>query len=577
MKRAIALTAIIGLAACSGHGSGSVVPSPAGAKSGAIPLTFKISIPLAHPSKTLHVSAATDGVGVTTYAHSDSGHATPIGYFGNDVSATSPQCATVNYNRVCSISAAAPAGDDDLVVSTYDAVPDGSGGFPSANMLDTGVTHITIVQGQDNSVNVTLGGIPAVLELSVDNPNVYYNAHLYGAMPYNVEVTALDATGASIIGSDPYANPITLSPSEGAVTVNGSASTTVTAPTDLVTIVDTPTVASHFSTLAATASGATSATASYTVEQLGATFPFTTNAGPTALASGTTGDMYYGDAAQEIVRYDVLPGDDVPLTYGGMVTPDALPVQAIVRNPTSVSPNVGADVSWVTGFDGTEVWVGNTDGSGATFNPSPLMVSGTCMGIANGAITGDRYVACGNAVVDTDSGQTSLSLLDGVGGIISGPDNLLWYVAYSNSTTNVELEKISEAGLGTDTPSLVASLGTTVDAAAPMPIVTCPDTNVYVSHDSTTAPLHVLDALHENGLQFESLYLSATATAMACGPDGSIWIGESSGVIERFDPVAENVITAATLGGAIGGIALGPDGAMWATVTSTDQLVRITP
>ena len=69
---------------------------------------------------------------------------------------------------------------------------------------------MTPVAGGSLSPSVVFGGIPSTVSIAVENPNATYDANLYGGMSYYVEVVAQDASGATIIGSDPYATPIAL-------------------------------------------------------------------------------------------------------------------------------------------------------------------------------------------------------------------------------------------------------------------------------------------------------------------------------------------------------------------------------
>jgi len=568
VKRAVLLTALTVLAACGGRSGTGVIPKAAGAAA-SVPIAFSIRIPLASGARTARVSSATDGVGVTTYLQTDTGHTTPIGYFGNDVSASAPNCSTVNFARVCSIQAAAPAGADTFVVTTYDGAPDVSGGFSTASALDSGAVNATIVQGQSNAVAVTLGGIPAVLQLSIDNPNASYDADLYGTMPYTLEVTALDASGAQIIGTDPYANPITITPqsANATVTVNGSAGAAVTSPADRVVLTDAS-PSQHFWQVQASASGASGATATYTVESLGQTSSSSTASAPAALAAGTDADLYYGDAADEIVRFDLHTGTGTALSYAGS-SPQQGPAVAIVRNTFA-----GVDASWVTQYDGTGVWVGNTDGTGPLFNAAEIATGGDCS-IANGH-DGDRWLGCvDGSIVDSDSGARGTSTGD-AHAIGAGPDGLLWWLA-DDPTHGMVVEEEAESDVGTGTPSILATLDAAyADNGEPPLMAMCPDKFAYAALDTAADGAHIV-AIDAGGTVSTPAALAGPASAIACGPNGDLYVGEAGGAIQRYAGGTVATVVTPSSGNRIGGLALGPDGAMWATVTATAQLVRIIP
>lgn len=563
MKRILAAFALAAIAGCSARAGGTAIV-PQGDGAGAAPLKFSIRIPLASGARTARVSSNTQGVGVQTYLQSDTGHTNAIGYFGNDVSASSPNCTAAAFSRVCTIQAAAPAGADTFVVTTYDAVPDGSGNFPTAAALDTGTVDATIVQGASNTVAVTLGGIPSVLQLSIDNPHAGYDAHLYGGDAYTVEVSALDADGEQIIGSDPYATPIALGANATATTtVNGASSTLVHAPSDRVTLTES---ATHFATLGATAQGASAATASYNSLARGATTSYATEASPGAIASGTDADLYYGDAAQEIVRVDLPSAGGTALTYAGALSPEGGPIHAIVRFLFA-----GIDVSYVTAYDGAGVWVGNSDGSGAEFNTAQTPTAGDC-GIANG-YGGDRWLACsGGSIIDADS--TAVGTATGPSySPARGLDGHLWWLTV-DPTEGLVVEGEDEASIGVDPPAVVTPVEASPDTGQAMLLVSCPDGNAYAAYTGTSSgPSAVRVGIGSLG---SVAPLTASPTALACGPSGGAYIGEADGSVQWYRD-GDGAVAIASLGNAVGGVTLGPDGAMWATVTADDKLWRIIP
>lgn len=561
MKRTIAVACIAALAACSGHSGGSsVVPRAAGTQA---PLTFSISVPVASGVRPQRVSSSALGVGVTTYAHSDTAHATPIGYFGNDISASSPQCAISGAFRVCTIHAAAPAGVDDLVVTTYDAVPNGGGTFPTAHALDTGTVTMSVVAGTANSAGVTLGGIPAAITVSIDNPYALYDTHLYGAMPYTVEVSAQDASGATIIGSDPYAAPIALSSTSGSASfaVNGTAATAVAAPTDRVTLSDANAAAGTY-TLTASSTGATSGTSDYALLPQGSTTALAANTSPGAIAAGSDGNMYYADASAEIVSIDPATGAQQADSLGGQV-PAALAVTSLATFPV-----VGIDVAFVTASDGTGVWPGSLSGGTPTFGMFSASAA-NCNTTVSSALV--QYLACADQLIDANGGSASTFPGRAFGEIAIGPDGNLWY-AYDVS---------GQGWLGTMAPS---ALGGSTDATYELAagyyanqIAVCPNGKVYVLEEYTLSPAgSALGEFDTSGAS--TLYaFPATVASIACGPDNSVWAGGFLGALYRYDATTHAVTTVSLPGGVIAALALGPDGKMWATDQSGSRILTIVP
>lgn len=562
MKRWLAVACVAALAACSGRSGGSsVVPHAVGAQA---PLTFSISVPVASGVRPQRVSSSALGVGVTTYAHSDTTHATPIGYFGNNISASSPQCATSGAFRVCTIAAAAPAGVDDLVVTTYDAVPNAGGAFPTAHALDTGTVTMSIVAGTANSAGVTLGGIPAAITVSIDNPYAMYDTHLYGAMPYTVEVSAQDASGATIIGSDPYAAPIALSSTSGnaSFAVNGTAATAVAAPTDRVTLRDANAVAGTY-TLTASSTGATSGTFDYALLPQGSSTTLAANATPGAIAAGSDGNVYYADASAEIVSIDPATGAQQADSLGGQ-SPAALAVTSLATFPVA---SVDAAVAFVTATDGNGVWPGSLSSGTPTFGMFTASAANCTTTISSALV---QYLACGDTLMDADGSSASTFPGRAFGEIAIGPDGNLWY-AYNVST---------QGWLGTMAPS---ALGGSTDATYELSsgyyanqIAVC-NGKVYVLEDYTSSPSG--SALGEFATSGAStLYaFPATVASIACGPDNSVWAGGFLGALYRYDATTHAVTTVSSPGGLIAALTLGPDGKMWATDQSGSRILTIVP
>ena len=139
-----------------------------------------------------------------------------------DLSANSSACTPDSgAGRTCTISVAAPVGTDTFAETLF-AGADATGG-----LLSTGKTSATVVAGKTNVVTLSLDGVIAALSLSVANATP-----LEGA-PAQIPLTVnfLDASGASIIGNDPFVTPVTLTDSDVSQATSLS-KTTLTTPAD---------------------------------------------------------------------------------------------------------------------------------------------------------------------------------------------------------------------------------------------------------------------------------------------------------------------------------------------------------
>ena len=195
------------------------------------------------------VASSTQGVLVTVYAATDTGHTSPLASSATNVAPGSTACGGTVGARTCTIVIPAPAGSDAFVFTTYDQPPiTGTTTFPAgANLLATGVVpNQTITVGQANTVNVTLGGT-----LSYFFVNPFGTQLLAGVSGQTaaISITAIDAGGNAIIGSytDSNGNPnpiaLTVQETSGAgfttIAVDGGtpgATATVTQSSDTIAI-----------------------------------------------------------------------------------------------------------------------------------------------------------------------------------------------------------------------------------------------------------------------------------------------------------------------------------------------------
>ncbi len=122
-----------------------------------------------------------------------------------DLSATSGNCVPApGGGRTCTATVNAPVGADTFTEIMY-AGANGTGAALSQN-----TTSATIVAGQANSVAITLEGIVASIGLALANPTPQIGVATTTALT----VTFKDASGAAIVGTAPFTQPITLTDSD---------------------------------------------------------------------------------------------------------------------------------------------------------------------------------------------------------------------------------------------------------------------------------------------------------------------------------------------------------------------------
>jgi hypothetical protein len=272
MIRRLAFGATLLLAAGCGGGSSiptsnTTVTAPGAPQStGTAPATLTIVIPNAPTTSALqrqpqYVSPATQSLSFAPATGSPI--VVPLG-------TGTPGCVTGNSGTTCSVNVALPIGASQVfVVSTY-ASANGTG-----TPLSTTKTTQSIVTGQPNPINLTLGGVPASVVLGAPASPVPAVA----ATSIPVTVTVKDASGNTIVGNTPFSNAsgtaVTISLSDadasGATKISPA---TLTAPGSATVAYDNyyqPTSA----LITASATGVTNATATITFAAKPLAYTFT--------------------------------------------------------------------------------------------------------------------------------------------------------------------------------------------------------------------------------------------------------------------------------------------------------------
>jgi hypothetical protein len=130
----------------------------------------------------------------------------------------------------CTIVIDAPVGTLTFGVTLYSQVAEG--GSVLATFVPSAVHEFTIVQNTNNTIGISLDGVPATLSMSV-SPAVLTAGT---AATATITIVAMDASNNVIIGTDPYAAPIQLTDNDpsGSTTLS---SATVLSPVSTVSLV----------------------------------------------------------------------------------------------------------------------------------------------------------------------------------------------------------------------------------------------------------------------------------------------------------------------------------------------------
>ncbi len=291
LPRALAVASILVLAGCGGGGGGSSAtppapaPSPTAKAPGPQPAgkaTLTIAIPRVVPAASAraprYVSPNTTAIDVTV--NSVDGNTTlPAGVPRDTVTqlSTAPggNCTVGSAGETCTIAISAPAGSVSYSFTLLDNAS------PTPHQLATNTLTYAIAPGSTPNLQAPLDGIVASVQITAPafSAGTSYSGPLV--------VTAYDASGAQITGSQPYWKPFDLTDGDGSgntsLTANGRTGSTVTlgTPNDGVIInyngqaTDTFTISSSGGSLPP--SGGGSATVPATASPHGITVTGTTN------------------------------------------------------------------------------------------------------------------------------------------------------------------------------------------------------------------------------------------------------------------------------------------------------------
>ncbi len=205
-------------AGCGGGGGGShaALPSvlmPSGTSTSApaaavrVPSTVSLVIPKSRAAQNRnpkYVSSATAGIAISVYPRSQ-GMTAPSPQFVSSIVGSQYCTAQPNGDQLCGFPISAPVGSDYADVTLYDAAP--LNGVPQGNKLSHTSAPVTIANNATNALGIKLGGDVAYLQFGATQ---WVTAQGAGGT-LTVNVTAYDASGNVIVGTDLYDNgPFTL-------------------------------------------------------------------------------------------------------------------------------------------------------------------------------------------------------------------------------------------------------------------------------------------------------------------------------------------------------------------------------
>lgn len=552
-------------AGCSGGKGGSALPQAAPVPTSAAQTsgsTANVSMNMVIPAPTVgttasrrpaFVSPSTNGVTVTVYAHSDTGHTTPLATSVTNVSSGSNAC-TGTGSRTCTVAVVAPVGSDDFVFVLYDTAPV-NGAIPgSAHILgNAGVTQ-TVVAGTANVIAAGIGGL--IVGLSGQASLLKFAAD---GQTHDIGLTIAPTdfgNNAIVAGSSnaPFANPITVTVAEAGgsghvlLELDGgtpAAQVTVSKATDTVQAVyDGLGSAGYQATVTLTASavsGQGGATESAVIE-------------PILFVSNPT--VFYGTAPATVKTYPAgehLLAISEPTAAGGTT---------YTVTPTGCTGILKVGTIIGTGTSATVLVLGGTT----------ISTSGCSLAISDGTLTLNAAVT---NTLRTDSASHTITEYTTSAsepfGIATGADGNLWFAEDNGSTPAVST--ISSSGTNyTKHLLLPVQSGTNNGWESPFGVAIGGDGNIWVGDDNShpdgnmgkVTPAGVLTT-YEASHEFTNFDTP--------GLDGNEWFSEcASNYIASVSTMGPPVNISVSGATDIQGMTLGPDGNVWFTDLGTKKV-----
>ena len=512
--------------------------------------------PTGSAKRRAFVSASANGALVTTYAHSDTNHTTPLASSATNISSGSSLCTTVSGGRTCTMSIAAPPGDDDFVFALYDAAPV-NGAIPlTAHELGVAGVTQTINEGTTNTISASISAIIAGFSGSTTNVSEPADGNTHNVALVISPTDFGNNTITAGAANAPYANPITASVSESGgsgytlLSLNGgtpATTVTLTKATDTVQAVYDGGGTSGYSATVTLTSTAVNGQGGATTESLAlAPVLFVTNNSPAFYSSSpaTLNTYPEGQHVLLISEPTAASGTTYTATPTGCTSPKILTVGTVVGKGTNA----------------TVLVVGGTQTS----------TSGCSLAISDGTLT--FTIAVTNTLRSLGTPSVTheyTTTAENPAGIVTGADGNLWFA-----------EQGSPAGSGTgEAISSIKSDGTGYTAhpitgqgfLAPLGDALGPDGNVWFGDACTNLVGKITTPT--SGTPTVTAYSGQTADytlTFAAGLDGNIWFSEYCNLSTGDGNIASiNTTTAALTEIPVPGdgnpqpVALGPDGNIW--------------
>jgi len=494
--------AALALAACGGGGGSTAALPPVSSSNGstpssaaAVPVAISVAIPSATISagarRALYVSPGTKSATVT--------------YNG--------AAQTTNCTTSCSLTVNVTPGSVTFAIALYDA-QNGTG-----HVLSSGQTTTTVAAGQNNVLNVSFGGVVASLAIALGAPSVTSGAP--ASIP--LTVTAKDAAGYTIVGTESYASPIAIATNGGAAfTVSASS---LTAPSSTATLAYNGASVAQPVTVSASVPGASTATATLAVQAApGAagsvpshvqTYYFYgingVNASIPASWMAAHADFVEddGDQVQHASAFKAAGGKYAVSYTDPAYVPYCFPPFAPPVTPCrgQVGKLVTDESGWFHGADGSRVrrFVDNTFGYQEALNPASAA--------ARAAYTQTTQAILQNGPID-------FFFADDSGGVYVGADGTQmtgWFYGFNAPAVEIT----------TDAQFIPANEAMLAAAAKPVIVNGVTPYTLQPSYDGTW-----LDAPNVTAQNYEGCY--ADGSGVAGDGSGNRWVNQSNSILQVF-------------------------------------------
>ncbi len=622
-QRLVAISSMLALAACGGGGS-SVTPSapanPSGSKMQGVTISLVVPVNPATPGtarRPAYISASAQGAAIVVTQGSTTVSATL------DLSSSSSACTGSGSSRTCTTTVTVPTGNDVFAVKIYNEAPSNNAIPAGAAILGVGTSTVDVIAGSTTSVSVYVGGEIANLGATLPSGSLPANGHAQSAVLV-IAPTDFGDNAITAGANDPYANPITVAVTESggggyaSLSLNGgaaSSSVQVTKSTDSVTLNYTGGGAPGYSftiTLSASGVASQSATIAPLIAAIGGSAVTSIGLNGTisnvALAVGEAGSSRTYTPAlatcTNIATIGALSGSGASATLpvsGGAaasasgctltITDSGSVALVLPITNTPVSASVTVNGTQITEYGGYRAPFGITKGPDGNIWFTDQAT---------------QEVEAFSPASQTIQAQyaTGASLWD----LATGSDGALWVADQSNGGAL----RVTTGGLETQYP-----FGGTPQGIAPGP------NGLMLIADNTSGGVWTLDAgglftilpfspsgtpaevtwvpggtsgdawfaegpyvgdfsLNNNTLTSEiSVPGGDSATYIAYGPDGNVWVSASGGTTPLMlviDPATDTILHQITLpaGTHPNGVVAGKDNAMWFVDSGNNAVGEIT-